>query len=243
MALGQSMYELSAGIRLVVFDVDGTLYDQRRLRRRMALELLKHLAWSSTGRRKIHILQTFRRIRETLADQEAEHVTVRQYEDPAAELKISAEEVRAVTDEWIERRPLPLLADCAEPGIAQLFRELRRAGRTIAVLSDYPAADKLAALDLTADVIVSASDPEVNRFKPHPRGLEVILESTRVPPAQTVLIGDRMERDGLCAQRCGVRFLLKGVDASGATESFRHYTDLAPVLIGHEDPTAHGNYR
>ena len=237
------MSDTSAGIRLVVFDVDGTLYDQRRLRRRMALELLKHLAWSRAGRRKIRILQTFRRIRETLADQEAEHVIARQYEDPAAELKISAEEVRAVTDEWIERRPLPLLAGCAEPGVVQLFAQLRHAGRTIAVLSDYPAADKLAALDLTADVIVHAVDPEVNRFKPHPRGLEVILDRTRVPPAQAVLIGDRMERDGLCAERAGVRFLLKGANASGATESFRHYTDLAPVLIGHVYPAGHGSSR
>lgn len=243
MAVGQSMNKLSAGIRLVVFDVDGTLYDQRRLRRRMAFEVLKHLAWSRTGRRKIRILQTFRRIRETLADEEAEHVTARQYQDPALELKISAEEVRAVTDEWIDRRPLPLLAYYAEPGIVQLFKELRSGGRTIAVLSDYPAAGKLAALDLAADVIVNAVDPEVDRFKPHPRGLEVILESTRVPPAQTVLIGDRIERDGLCAQRCGVRFLLKGVDASGASENFRHYTDLAPLLIGHDDPTTHGNSR
>lgn len=221
--------------RLVIFDVDGTLYNQRRLRRRMALELMRRLAWTPAGRRKIRILRSFRRIRETLADEEAEDITTRQYEEPAAELRISADEVRAVTNEWIEQRPLPLLPDCAEPGVAELFAELRRAGRTIGILSDYPAVDKLAALELTADIIVSAVDPAVDRLKPHPRGLELILAKTQITPAHTVLIGDRIERDGLCAQRCGVRFLLKVAGASHANEGFRHYADLVPMLIA---PTA-----
>lgn len=209
----------------------------------MALELLRHLAWTPSGRRKIRILQTFRRIRETLADQDADNVTARQYEESAAELNISAAEVRMVTHEWLEQRPLPFIAACAEPGVGQLFAQLRRAGLTVAVLSDYPAVEKLEILDLPVDIIVSAVDPNVDRFKPHPQGLATILASTQIPPEQTVLIGDRMERDGLCAQRCGVRFMLKGPGTSRGTEGFRDFGELAPMLLGPEVSASRGNFR
>lgn len=241
MAKVRSVHESSMQARLIVFDVDGTLYDQRRLRRRMALELLKHLAWSPAGRRKIRILQVFRRTRETLAEQEAENITMRQYEDPAGELGISADEVRAVSQEWIDQRPLPFLAKCAEPGVAEFFLGLRRAGRMIAVLSDYPALDKLDAMKLSADLVVSASDPGVGRLKPHPRGLEVLLERSQVSPADALFIGDRLERDGLCARRCEVPFLLKAGRQAGSIEGFGSYYELAAAFFGNDETAVRGD--
>jgi FMN phosphatase YigB (HAD superfamily) len=54
-------------IKLVVFDVDGTLYDQRGLRLRMLHEMLIH---SARARRIdfIRVLRAYRRIRETLGE-------------------------------------------------------------------------------------------------------------------------------------------------------------------------------
>lgn len=198
-----------AGIDLVVFDVDGTLYDQRRLRMRMALQLMHH-AIRSRSLALPRTLAAFRRHREWLGTSGAEDFATRQYAigDPP-------ERLRETVAEWIERRPLPYLAGCRYPGIEKVFRAL--AGRcTVAIFSDYPAAEKLAALGLEAHLVITAND--VGRLKPDPSGLRVLMDRSGVPPSRTLVIGDRDDRDGEAARRAGVRALIRGRD-------FRNYTD------------------
>ena len=62
----------------------------------------------------------------------------------------SPEQVRAVVSQWIDRHPLPYLRACRYAGLGELFAGLRRHGKTIGVLSDYPAVAKLAALRAAA---------------------------------------------------------------------------------------------
>ena len=196
-------------VRAVVFDLDGTLYDQRRLRRRMLARLALHLAARPRDLALPRRLATFRRLREALAEEEVAGIGRLQYERPARALGIAPEALRADVVTWMHRRPLDLLAACRAPGADRLFRALRTTGRRVAVLSDYPAAEKLRALCLEAEPVVSAEDPEVDRLKPHPRGLEVVLERLGLGAAECVMIGDRDERDGACARRLGMPFLRK----------------------------------
>ena len=58
------------GVRLVVFDVDGTLYRQRPVRLRMARDLLIHTVLKQDPK-TIAVLARYRRIRERLADEQA----------------------------------------------------------------------------------------------------------------------------------------------------------------------------
>ena len=88
----------------------------------------------------------------------------------AAEHGCSAEEVRKIVAEWIERRPLSVIAPCRYAGIEQLFDALVSSGKTIAVLSDYPAEAKLKALGVKAELVVASTDEDVCR-------------STGIPPA------------------------------------------------------------
>jgi FMN phosphatase YigB (HAD superfamily) len=216
----------SEKISLVVFDLDGTLYDQRRLRLRMALHMARELPWSSAGRQKVKILRLFRKFREKLAEIEAEDVIHLQYYGVARELGVSEDEVRAVTDEWLLQKPLPLLKSCREPHIEHLFERLRSSGKIIAILSDYPALGKLNGLGLHADIVVAATDREVNRFKPHPRGLRRVLELANVAAEHCLLIGDRVDRDGECARRGSAAFLLKRRSGSSKQPGVGSYAEL-----------------
>ena len=58
-------------VKLVVFDVDGTLYRQRTLRLLMQRELLQHCIMTATTM-PARVLSTYRSIRETLGDAEVE---------------------------------------------------------------------------------------------------------------------------------------------------------------------------
>lgn len=211
--------------RLVVFDLDGTLYDQRCLRRHMVRALATHCLRHPGDLGVVRVIAAYRRAREELADEETAGIRARQYSRPAARLGLQPVEVERVVRLWMHERPLQYLARCRHPHIGSLFRELKEGGKEVGILSDYPAAEKLAALDLAADVLIAATDPEVDRLKPHPAGLQRILEQTRVSPEECLLIGDRQDRDGECARRLGVPYLIKSRRPSSPHE-FVHFGEL-----------------
>jgi FMN phosphatase YigB (HAD superfamily) len=194
-------------VDLAIFDLDGTLYDQKRLRMRIGMELAKDALLKGNSR-TIRILRHYRHRREHLAAMECEDFLERQFEDTAQACNCSANDVRAAVSEWMDRRPLRHLFRCRYPGVTELFDALRRSGRQIAVLSDYAAEAKLAALELKVDLTVSASDPDVRRLKPNPAGLRKILDATSTPASRAVMIGDRFERDWVAAVRAGVPALI-----------------------------------
>jgi putative hydrolase of the HAD superfamily len=217
-------------IRLVVFDVDGTLYRQAPLRRRMALALLGHVA--TTGDvRLLRLLGDYRRTREALADAEVADFDVPLAATIAARHGVTPDTVTALVADWIETRPLPYLRPHLVPGIAPLFAALRHSGRRIGVLSDYPARAKIAALGLDADVIAAAADPDIGIMKPHPRGLQSVMAAAGATPATTLMIGDRPERDGAAARRAGVPVLIRSVKPLAGWQCFADFNDplFAPV--------------
>ncbi len=247
-------------VGLVVFDLDGTLYDARRLRLRMAAWLLADAA-RHRSLQVARTLATFRRMRESLAEAgarasaetsglpaEMTHTEGRpgeapmacpgvdflrlQYRLPAQRLGCRPAEVQARVEDWMERRPLRWLAACRRPGIAALFDALHAQGKQVAVLSDYPALDKLAALGLRADPVVWAGDAGVGRLKPDPRGLRQILARTGVAADRTVVVGDRADRDGAVAARVGARALLLGRPRAGRASAH----DDALWIQGFNDP-------
>lgn len=198
-----------SGIELVVLDVDGTLYDQRPLRRRMALELLTAVA---TGRERVatlQVLRTFRRHRERLANEGARDVTRRQYDDVAASIGTDVDEVKRAVQVWMHERPLDALRACRAAGIDAWLRDLRARGVVTAVLSDHLIGAKLAALDIEVDLVASAEDAAIDRLKPDPTGLRHLMAAASRPPSTTLVVGDRPERDGAIAERTGARFLRK----------------------------------
>ena len=218
-------------IELVVFDVDGTLYRQGRLRLRMAQEILLH-ALSNGSFETIAVLKTYRRIRERLGDQEVPNFEPALIGETAASTDRSPDTVRAIVTEWIEQRPLRHLGGYRYPLVLELFAGLRRTGKIIGILSDYPGTAKLEALGLAADHIVSAGDKGIGLLKPHPRGLETLMAAARTRARATLLIGDRVERDGLVARRAGVRALIRSSKPIEGWQTFAEFDDplFAPVL-------------
>ncbi|QRM56086.1 HAD family hydrolase [Sinorhizobium sp. BG8] len=217
-------------IALVVFDLDGTLYDQKRLRARMAMSLL-HGAVRSRTLRTLNILRVFRQCREEMAGTATDFIN-RQFEETALRCGCSTDEVRGLVREWIEQRPLEYLGACRYAGVSGLFEALRRSGRTIAVFSDYAAVDKLRALALEADLVVTAADDDVRRLKPDPTGLRKILSATGLEAGRGLMIGDRFDRDWAAANRIGMPALIRSRHPDPRCNTFRSYHEalFQPVV-------------
>ncbi len=239
-AVGSISHPLEPGrrIRAVLFDLDGTLYRQSPVRRRMALEMMTlPLLRPAAAAGIIRALRSYRHAQEELRGHEGDgSIAAAQVAIAAERSGLPAATVDAIVDEWMIQRPLKYLRPCLAPGTDTLLTRLREAQVHVGLLSDYPAADKLRALGLGGQFspVLCSSDAHINRFKPDPRGFLAAAEHWGLPPGEVLMIGDRYEVDFLGARAAGMPCVLvgnpKGVPPADATAVFSSLERLARVI-------------
>ncbi|WP_051434698.1 HAD family hydrolase [Desulfonatronum lacustre] len=222
--MGRLLKELP---KAVIFDVDGTLYDQPRLRRKMCRELAVHCIRSPmTGLGTIKTLAVFRRLRESMPTMEVVNVAHTPYAMTAQRLNSPLEHVRRIVHEWMFHRPLRHLPSCKFPGLDSFLEHLTMRGVATAVFSDYPAQAKTQSMGLTFSLLLDAEDERVDRLKPDPKGLIVCSELLNLDTAECLFVGDRDDRDGECARRAGMPYFLYSKSSLARPNMFRSYGEL-----------------
>jgi putative hydrolase of the HAD superfamily len=201
-------------VRTLVFDVDGTLYQKTPLRRAMLTKLAKEVICKpSSSLRMLRALMAYREAQELLRDTVVEGDIGAAQVRLACELSLQSEDVLLpVVARWIEQEPIPLLERFVSPALRELLGTARSRGFRLGVFSDYPATAKLKAMRLAEffDVTLSAQDPDVNCFKPHPRGLLQTLRRLDTDASEAVYVGDRYDVDVRAARAAGMRCILVG---------------------------------
>ena len=204
-------------VRAILFDLDGTLYYQPPLRILMGLELSAlPLTMGSLAKTRsvLKVIKQFRSTREELRHlgNPSEWLDEIQYQQAANGVGFKAEEVKRIIEEWMYHRPLKYLKWCRRMGAVSFFTEAQRRGIQIGVFSDYPAQEKLEALELESFVqlVLCATDKEINAFKPHPRGFLRACECWGLGPHEVLYVGDRPEVDGKGALAAGMPYMIVG---------------------------------
>ncbi len=192
--------------RAWLVDLDGTLYRARPIKIRMAVELALG-GWSVVG-----VLKRFRQehelLRETL-DHDVDSPFMEQIRRTAVALNRDQAQVEAIVREWMVQRPCKHLAKSKNQALLDEIRTFRRAGGKTACVTDYPAREKLEALEAVDlfDCIVASGEPAgPPRLKPHPAGYLRTAELLGVAPEQCLVIGDREDADGEAAQQAGMAY-------------------------------------
>jgi phosphoglycolate phosphatase/putative hydrolase of the HAD superfamily len=193
-----------------LLDLDGTLYRAAPVKRMMAVELLLR-GWGA-----VPTLRRFRheheRLRATL-DERIESPFMRQVEETAQALGKSREVVRSAVQLWMVERPQRWIERFTRTDLVAEVSEFHRAGGKLAVVSDYPASLKLAAVRglPNIEVVVANGEPGgPGRLKPHPDGYLEAARRLQVAPDHCLVIGDREDADGEAARRAGMAFRLVG---------------------------------
>jgi phosphoglycolate phosphatase/putative hydrolase of the HAD superfamily len=201
---------LAANKRAVLFDLDGTLYDQRRLRIRIACRLAGALLRRPYyAKQTIECLRAYRRAQEQLRGlKSVQDLGIAQFQSASRMCGYPIELVQEIVHTWMEEQPLSLLASCIYTGLPEFLDFLHQHHIALAVVSDYPAWDKLRAmgLDHYFQVVITAQDKDVQVFKPSTAGIRLALCRLGVDPHQALYIGDRPEVDGVAAARSGVTY-------------------------------------
>jgi phosphoglycolate phosphatase/putative hydrolase of the HAD superfamily len=154
------------------------------------------------------IIWDFRKIREKNLFFSETGIKERQYLWGAKVSGVPVERVKTVIRKWMFEKPLRHLSACRFEGTAELFDYLKENKIRIGIFSDYPVIQKLDVLRLAADEIVCALDEDVDRLKPDPKGLYVAAEKLGVSVRDCLFIGDRDNKDGECARRAGMPFMI-----------------------------------
>ena len=192
------------GIRAVVFDLDGTLYDKRFLPLRLVFSDLKNatmMASERNARRKLKGLYfgSADAFYKSLFSHISSHQNV-----PYLRAK-----------EWYFGEYMPLMISVLDKHykagafVAPLLQELRSRDIKTAVFSDYRNVDeKLKALGVDPECFdYRLAAPELGGLKPNRQLFERVLETLGVKASEALMIGDRDDTDGTGAQSVGMRFV------------------------------------
>ena len=193
---------------LIIFDLDGTLYDLVKLRRLLLRKLLISCITFRMRLLDFRIIAYFRKQRELRKSYSSDRLLEEQYDQCAKYLGIPPERVKRTIDTYMFNFPLQFLKLTKYKGVDSLFTRLRSKKIKIAIYSDYPVKDKLNALGLSADAAFCSTDASIGQMKPSSKALRFICADMCCNPENTVFIGDRNDTDGEGARLAGIRFIL-----------------------------------
>lgn len=191
--------------RVVVFDLDGTLYAKHGMVRRMLLAA--PLDW----RKMLAERQTRKQLRgKWLRDEKTFYNSY--FQTMALQCSSTPKEM----GEWYEKRYMPLMVSVIQQyytlaaWVKPFLVECRKRGMRLVVLSDYGHThEKLEALGLDVELfdwVVSA--PELGGLKPAAQLMQKVAERMTVSPSECLVIGDREDTDGEMAKAVGAAFYL-----------------------------------
>ena len=193
------------GVKTVVLDLDGTLYDKTGLAARMVTRLwwcLPLLAAERFARRNAHYVQFASK--EEFFGFFFTTMARGHWWGPR------------IAERWYRHVYLPamvrMIRKYHQPRqeTLDIIRECREKGLKMAIYSDYGSViEKLEALHIDPkqfDLIISA--PELGALKPSEPCARRVLEMLDAKPEETLFVGDRDEKDGASARAVGAKFLL-----------------------------------
>ena len=188
-----------------ILDFDGTLTRQLPVRIFMALWLASYYFFRPTRIKEIFILRDWRRLRENRFCAEAKNFRELQLAELVRHYKVPRESVEKILQTWLIERPLKILRLFTRKKVLDAAKFYQSLGVRMIVYSDNPVREKLSAIEFSPDAAFSAD--ELWCMKPDARGLKKILEEFKLNPAEVLYIGDRDDRDGLCAKAAGTDYL------------------------------------
>lgn len=215
-------------IEVVIFDVDGTLYDQSKLRRKMALSLGSYYLLRPWRVYELQVINAFRKERERRNLEKVKDIEQAQYDWCAQKVKYPVEKIRQIIHHWMFSYPIKYFSACAFKGVNELFETLQKKGKKIAVYSDYPSNEKLKAMNLKADLVISSTEKAINALKPDPTGLNLIINHFNTSPQKCLFIGDREELDGKCASNAKMPYLI--IERSSAINTYKEIKEQVQQL-------------
>jgi HAD superfamily hydrolase (TIGR01549 family) len=195
--------------RVIILDMDGTLYYQFPLRVWMSLVLFWYYLFHPMRIKELSIFMAFRKLRESECLIYSDDFEKQQYEILSERFHVTPEIIKEIVDRWMQEKALKYVHLFRDKKLLKYICRLKNNGTKLVLYSDYPVEKKLQALfPLEVDYCFCALDKEIGCLKPNPKGIRHIVKTVDEPVEQIVFIGDRYKKDGKSAESVGMDYLI-----------------------------------
>ena len=192
------------GVKTVVLDLDGTMYDKSGLAARMVRRLfwcLPLVMAERWARRNMHYTQ---------------YASEEEYNDAFFHFMARGHWWSAgIAETWYNTVYMPAMVRLIHrhhkprKEVMELLEEAKSRGIKLAIYSDYGyVEEKLEALGIDPEpfeLLIAA--PQLGALKPSEPCARRLLEMLEADPETTLFVGDRDEKDGASARAVGAKFL------------------------------------
>lgn len=193
-----------------IFDMDGTLYYQLPLRLWMLQQIIIYYLFRPFRWKEVLILLRFRQLREKEELTGKKGFQEKIFTCLSEQYGISVIDIRHIIEFWIYKKPLTGIRIFRDKYLIEIIEKLHISGKKIYIYSDYPVQEKKEILCVIADGCYYPDGVHIYCLKPDAGGLEYILSENNLKREDVLFLGDRYEKDGLCAKNAGVDFLFVG---------------------------------
>lgn len=189
-------------VKVVSWDIDGTLYDLQILMSHFKKDLLRRMfsfGWIDAWRDFFRLLR-FKRFMDKI------RANAGNYDVPTVPNREAIEE----TQHEMYGRILPSIG--LLPGVIDLLEWLATQPVRQVVFSDYKSTGKLTALGVRDYFDTVFAGEELGHLKPSPAVFTKLTEALEIPPEALLHIGDRPDTDGAAATTVGFQAAIIGAD-------------------------------
>ena len=191
-----------------IVDVDGTLYFQFGVRWKMIWSIICYIIKQPWKLQDIRIIYLYRLLRKNGELVHTCNFTDMEFAYVASKVNTTSEYVRDVVYHWMIEIPLKYIVQEKDKKLLDFLAERKKKGADIIVYSDYPIKEKLICLKFSYSKGYYSGDERIKCMKPDPKGLMNIIRENNLKVNNCLFIGDRLEKDGCCAEKCSMDYLI-----------------------------------
>ena len=199
---------MDKNIKVIVFDVDGTLYNLNLMRFLILIELFFSLLIFNISLKELIILKKYREERELMSNLSLKDLKNKHFDIIANNLKIDRSTLVKIIIEWIYKRPLKYLIIVRNIKLKKTIEKYKKDGLDIYFYSDYPLYHKMKKMkyNFNSNLYWSSLDYEISSFKPNPFFLFFLQKKYNYNKDEILFVGDRVDRDKKIADNFGCQF-------------------------------------
>lgn len=205
-----------------IVDMDGTLYFKRAMQLRMLFSLAGYYITHPFKLKELLILAKYRKLRDKDDISENPEFEKIIAEELSKRYSVPEDRVRNIIRYWILQKPLQILAACSDRRLHAFLAERKAESCKFIVYSDYPAAEKCKAIGVHPDDVFWPDGERICVLKPSSAGVKYIVSQHNLDVSKTLFIGDRYEKDGVCAKNSGMDYLILKKSRFSRTRQYKH---------------------
>jgi putative hydrolase of the HAD superfamily len=226
---------MSQKIKAVVFDVDGTLYNETKLRLYvLGMIFINFLKSPFRTYRYLKIVLSYRKFHEHLRfDANTKNKFKAQVQLTADKFNLQYDDVYNIINEWVHVKPLPFISKSKYKDLDTVIDWLKKNNYKIGLLSDYPCLRKAEALGIKDDMhlIKCSTDEDIDFLKPSSFGFKRVAQILNLHPQEIVYVGDRSHIDMVGAVEANfVPVLLHEKETSDKFYTINTLSGLTPLI-------------